>query len=210
MKQSTKRFASMIVGFFLILGTAILYFQFVQSAYQNAQRVKGQLLSEEAFLRDEEDVINQVKNLISSYQGQEQVQQAVSTALPMEEDVPGAIAQIAGIAIQSGLRVGSISVSAVAPQTKRAPAGSASSPAPKQGSFQSTLQKPIGTISLKIGLSGGYEDLKSFLLLLETNLLVFDVKSISMKPAAQSSNAKVAVYDAFEYDIAVTTYYQGQ
>ncbi len=209
MKQTTKRFTSMIIGSILMVGTIMLYFQFIQPAYENVQGIKAGLLSEGAFLRDEESVIQQVKNLISSYQSQTQIQQAVSIALPIQEDVAGAIAQISGIATQSAMSITSMNVSTVAPQIKQK-AASGVAGAPAEDSFQSTLQKPIGTTSLKITLVGGYENLKSFIALLETNLLVFDVKSISLKPLAQASNTKIIVRDAFEYEVAVTTYYQGK
>ena len=201
----------MMVGLVLLLGSLFLYFQFVQSAYQNVQGLKAKLLSEEAFLRDEADVIGKVKTLISSYQGQAQIRDAISTALPLKEDVAGAIAQVAGISEQSSIDIVSITVSTIPPPTKKAPAGTAAaSSAPKQRTFQGALQKPIGNFSLRISLTGGYESLKSFLSYLETNLLIFDVKSISVKPASAASNAKADVQDLFEFEVAVTTYYQGQ
>jgi Tfp pilus assembly protein PilO len=200
----------MIIGSILIVGTIVLYFQFVQPAYENAQGVKAKFKSEEKFLSDESGLITQVKNLISSYQEQEQIRQAVSIALPMKEDIAGAIAQISGIAAQSALSITSISVTTVAPQTKKNAAGGATGVSPAQGSFQTTLQKPLGTTSFKISLTGGYENLKSFIAFLEKNLLVFDVKSISLKPVANAPNLKIIVQDAFDYEVAVTTYYQGQ
>ena len=200
----------MIIGSILMVGAVVLYFQFVQPAYDKVQGIKAKRQSEEAFLRSEEDLIKQVKDLISAYQGQEKIRQAVSIALPMKEDVAGAITQISGIATQSALSITSIDVSAVAPQTKKKAASGASGASPAQGNFQSTLQKPMGSISFRVSLMGGYENLKSFIKLLETNLLIFDVKSISLKPSVQTSNSKIVVQDAFEYEVLVTTYYQGK
>lgn len=200
----------MIIGSILMVGAVVLYFQFVQPAYDKVQGIKAKRQSEEAFLRSEESLIKQVKDLISAYQGQEKIRQAVSTALPMEEDVAGAIAQISGIAAQSALGITAIDVSAVAPQAKRKVVSGVAGASLAQDNFQSALQKPLGTTSFKISLTGGYENLKSFIKLLETNLLVFDVKSISLKPSAQAASSKIVVQDAFEYEVLVTTYYQGQ
>ena len=199
-----------MVGLVLFAASLMLYLMFIQPAYQNVQGVKARFLSEEAFLRGEADVIEQVKKLISSYQGEDQIRAAVSEALPVKEDVAGTITQVSGLAEQSALNIISIGVSGVAPQTKKTSSGGVSgAPAPK-ASFRNSIQKPIGSVSFEMKLSGGYENLKNFISYLETNLLIFDVESISVKSLPASSNAKVATDDLFEFEVLATTYYQSQ
>jgi hypothetical protein len=78
----------------------------------------------------------------------------------------------------------------------------------------STVQiiKPLGQIVLQITAAGSYENLKSFLMGLETNIRIFDVQGISITPAQTpvvfGKNLNTVSPDLFTYNIKVVTYYQ--
>lgn len=202
MKQTTKRFLSLILGLVFLVGALVVFFEFVQPAYEDAQAIKSQQFSLRNFLDNEGATIKQVKDLISAYQGQGEVQQAVSLALPTTEDLAGAIAQLYGLAQNNGLIFESVSVSVslAAPSARIEEGGT--------GGATFALQKSIGSINFQLKLVGPYAALKAFVSRLETNLRIFDLKSLVIQPASQT--AKSAQVDLYNYDVGVASYYQGR
>ncbi len=211
MKQTTKRFASIVIGLVFLTAAFVIYFEFVQPAYDDAQSAKSAYVSEQQFLNAEQSTVKKVQDLISSYENQARIQDAVSSALPINEDVVGAIAQLYGLASQSSLALQSLTVSATGIQNASAkkPAAAAGA-APAAASFQASLQKPIGTVSIQLKLEGQYENLKQFISLLGTNIRVFDLKSLGIQPhaVAQGIGQAKIVQQAYNFDVGVTAYYQ--
>ncbi len=203
MKQTTKRFISLILGLAFLVGSLIVFFEFVQPAYDDAQDIKAKQLSLRSFLDNERATIKQVKNLLSAYQGQGEVQRAVSLALPPQEDLAGAISQLYGLAQQNnGLIFGSVSISlaSVAPPPRTGGSGISAAT-----SF--ALQKPVGSVNFQLKLTGTYEALKAFLFKLENNIRIFDLKNITIQPAGTSGKGP---QDLYNYDVVVTAYYQNR
>lgn len=208
----------MIVSLMFMVSALIIYFQFIQPAYEDAQTVKSELRSEQGFLEKERGTIDDLQKLITKYQGQVGIQDAVSERLPIGEDLAGAIAQLSGLIQQSSLVLESISVSVVAPQTTSL-AGKAAVTA---SNFQASLQKPTGSINFRAKLSGSYDNLKGLIHFLETNVRLFDVKLISIQPAnvsaapppsagqGKAAGAVTASQDFFDYEIMITAYYQAK
>ena len=196
MKQTTKRFLSMMGGLILLVSALVVYFEFITPVYSEVQEIKSKQIGSSRFLLDEQETIEKVRDLISSYQGQVKVQEVVSMALPSEEeDAPGALAQIYGLSKNSGLAMQSAAISSADAQSV--------SDADKSAAF--SLQKPIGQVSFNLRLNGSYADLKGFLSLLETNIRVFDLVSISVQ---QSGLGEDAPKDFYGYNMTVVAYYQ--
>jgi len=198
MKQATKRFLSLTLSLFFIVGAVIIYFSFIQLAYQDLQGEKEKVLSKEIFLSTQQAAIGKVKDFIASYSGGGSLQgisDAVSTALPPGEETSNALVQLSGILGQSGLtlKVMNFSVSGI---KNIAPAASGKSPAQSK-----KLAKPYGTIRIQTQFSGSYENLKRFLEKLETSLRIFDVENITFAPLDRGK-------DNFSYNMTVVTYYQ--
>ncbi|HUZ93046.1 MAG TPA: hypothetical protein VNG29_03575 [Candidatus Paceibacterota bacterium] len=214
MKQSTKRFASLLIGLLFLFAALIVYFELIAPAYQNAQSAKAQYLSQQSFLTSEEATIKKVQDLIANYQSQSQVQDAVSSALPLSPDIPGAITQITGVARQSALAVQTISVQAQGIQNVQSVAAA---PAPGStvntaaANFAGSLEKPIGTILLSVKMSGQYENIKQFISLLATNIRLFDPESVDIEPiaAAQGVGSSTVIQQNYNFTVNVATYYQG-
>lgn len=193
MKQTTKRFISLLGGLGLLVGALVLYFEFVEPAYQDVQAIKSQQLGRQLFLESEQGAIKKVQELISAYQAQASVQEAVSLALPAEEDLSGALAQLNGLARASGLTLGSV---VFAPGGARSEAG-------ETGKKLFALQRPVRTLLLNARLTGQYEDLKTFLSRLETNVRLFDLLNLSLQPSVAGAGSNI-----FTYELSLATYYQ--
>lgn len=182
----------MIAGLLFLVSSLVVYFQFIQPAYEDAQNIKAQQLSQQNFLDSEKAVVKQVQDLISSYEGQVQIQQAVSAALPLSPDAAGALAQLYGLAQDNSLVVQSVSVGFSG--------GSGG------GVSQFSLQKPVGTINFQLNVVGTYESFKTFLSMLETNIRIFDLKSLNIQPTSATGGKSAP--DLYNYGLTVSAYYQ--
>lgn len=190
----------MILGLVFLVAALVVYFDFIEPVYGETEQIKAQQLGLENFLGKEKEAISKIQNLINAYQGQGEVRQAVSLAFPGDEDAVGALAQLYGLAQSSGLNLQFVSVSA---------AGRVQKSASEEGIGAGTsFIKPTGTSVFQIKLFGSYEDLKVFLSRLETNMRIFDLKSLVVEPNL-TSTGKLS-QTSYNYDLSVATYYQSQ
>ncbi len=205
MKQETKRLSSLILAALILVGAFMVYFEFIMPAYTNVETIKGQEESEAALYANETQIVNQGKSLLATYQSDASSSQLVAMALPVGQDVSGALAQIYGIAANTGVAIQQTGISIQAVTSQGATAGSQIANAAAAGS----VIKPTGTVSFQITGSGSYESFKNFLLGLETNIRIFDVTAISLQPdAILATKTQAANQDMFTYTMTVVTYYQ--
>ena len=199
MKQTTKRFLSVILGLILLILSFVVYIDFIVPAYASAQSLKAQILSLDNFLTAEKDAVSKVQNLISAYKSEEDLQRAVSLALPQNEDVVGAVAQVSGLIQISGVSLESLSTLSVTSGGQKP----AKTPLDK-----SSFVTPIGTSVIQFKLVGPYDNLKIFLSRLETNMRIFDIKTLVLQPTATAAGRNAQ--PVYSYDVSVGTYYQAQ
>lgn len=180
----------MIISFSLFVATLIIYFSLIVPANNDGQAVKAEMLSRENFINSQKSAINQVKNLITSYKGEGQLQEVVSSILPFSGDLAGSFSQMNGLIQANHLLFNNF-------------IAGAPSELPSAGDQSSQLQiKGYGSIDFQIQITGTYEDFKAFLANVETNIRIFDVKKIDIEPAGKSNQ------DLYNYNLTVTTYYQ--
>lgn len=190
MKQATKRFLSLIISFSLFVVTLIIYFSLIVPANNDGQAVKAEMISRQNFINSQKSAINQVKNLIASYKGEGQLQEVVSSILPFSGDLAGSFAQVNGLSQANHLLLNTFI---------------AGTPVelPSAGDKSSQLQiKGYGSSDFQLQITGTYEDFKSFIANMETNIRVFDIKKIDIQPAGKPNQ------DLYNYNLTVATYYQ--
>jgi Tfp pilus assembly protein PilO len=200
MKQSSKRLWSLLIAFLFVLAAFLCFFDLVQPEYQSVETLRSQQLGEANYLVAQTALVKQAQTVLNTYQNESQNTSNISLAMPSGQDVAGALAQIQGIAVNSGIAVVNIGVTAPELQVKTANASS-------------TAMKPIGSFTFNISATGSYESFKNFLSELETNIRVFDVKSVSFQPittVAAVAGKPTAGRDIFSYNVTVATYYQPQ
>lgn len=197
----------------LIVASLLIYLQFIQPAYNEAQSLKAQKNGLQTFIDSEKTLVKQVESLVNSYEGQGQIQQAVSDVLPASPDIAGATAQLYGLAQANGLSVRSFTITVSKKPTKKNAAPVDASGVPQPATFAASLQKPVSTVTFEALVGGSYENFKSFLSALETNVRIFDVKKISLQQtsmAGSGGKTSSAAQDFFDYNVTVTTYYQNK
>lgn len=182
----------------MVIGALFVFFSLIQPAYRESQEVKGQILSKENALKNEQSAATQVQNLLEQYRGDQSPQLAVSSALPLTNDQSEVVHQLQSLASMNQLAVQSIAVSqpAARPLGQTAPAG--------RGGVASTasLVKPVGVVSIQMRVSGPYASFRAFLEHIETNIRVTDVSAIVIAPVGTSSQ------DFYNFDLTLSTYYQ--
>jgi len=214
MKQDTKRFSSIIFAGLLLAGALIVYFEFIIPSYGNLEMLKGQVESEQQLYGNEKQISTNVNSLLASYNSNSSTSQLVDMALPVGEDLSGALAQVYGLAQNSNVTVQSTGISVQAVQA--ATGGSTAPTAPPGGSglaaaaSTGSIIKPTGSISIQISGTGSYESIKSFLQGLESNIRIFDVTGMTLQPASGPDTKTGATQDLFTYSLTATTYYQAQ
>jgi Tfp pilus assembly protein PilO len=195
MKQSAKRFASSILSLFLLIGTFVVFFNFLQPAYREVAELKGRLLSLREFKAEQEAALKDIQALIGAYNESQEVRETVALALPLSPSLAEAVAQVNGLVINNGLSAQSYGLSAVSEPVL-------SEEARRSLGAASIVVQPTSPISFNLRLSGSYGDFKNFLKQLETNVRIFDVKSLNLQPIGRPEQ------DLYAYDLTVATYYQ--
>lgn len=203
MKQITKRLMSMMIGVLLVFGAAVVYFNLIQPADQEAQSLKSELYSKESVLETQKAAIEQVEKLIKEYEGEGKLQDLISQALPTKAELASAMAQIAGLITNNGLKLKSLAFG-VSGIENVALAG-------EEGAQGLSLVKPIGAIRIQASFSGSYEDGKRLIENIENNLRIFEVVDFGFTPPGKekgSTDPKAKIPD-YTYGLTVVTYYQG-
>ncbi len=196
MKQSTKRFISIIVSLLFLTAAVVVYFTFIQSEYQATMLVKAERDKRQDFVDNQTKNIKTIDSLINSYNSGASAQRIVSAAIPVGADNASLIAQVNAVAAANGLQVQSFSVG-------NAPVASASASSSKaSASAAESVRRPLGTITFQVRLAGTYNGIKAFLQGIENNIRVMDVKNISFAPL-NKENA-----DAYSVDATISAYYQ--
>lgn len=191
----------MILGLLLLAAALVVYFELILSAYGSAESVKAEMLGLQSFLGGQKPVIGRIQELISAYQSQGRLEEAISLALPAKQDSAGALAQIYGLSQSSDLDLLSATLSVTAVENlSRARSG-------ETVSLRASIQKPVGTTVVRMRLGGPYEGLKSFIERLETNIRIFNVRSLTIQPIL---TAQRSTQNLFTYDLEVAAYHQAK
>lgn len=185
----------MIISFLLFAATLIVYFNLIVPANDDEQEVKAQVISRQEFIDSQKAAISQVQKLINSYKGEGDFQNAVSSILPSFPDLAGAFSQISGL-----IQINKILMQSMAVGTATNHEDSTSGAKDKQ--FQQIAAKPYSSVDFQFRMVGTYENFKSFMKNLETNIRIFDVKRIDMQPSGKPNQ------DVYIYDLTVSAYYQ--
>jgi Tfp pilus assembly protein PilO len=179
----------------MAIGALVVFFNLIQPAYRESQEIKGQILTKENALKNEQSAATQVQNLLDQYRGDQSPQIAVSSALPPENDQAQVVHQIQSLAGANRLGVQSVSVSQPAAKPLARTSGSAATQ-------ESSLVKPVGVISAQIRVTGSYANFKAFLASIETNIRVTDISSLVISPVGLPNQ------DFYNFDLILSTYYQ--
>ena len=191
MKSSTRRLLSFVIACLFLFVALIVFLNFLRPAYHEAQVLKGQRVSLQNFISNQEATIAQVERVIKEYEGSQNPKEVVTMALPRAKNEAELLNQLSVLADKNALAIQNVNVN---------PPGSRA--ASRTGVSSSTLVKPLNVISVQMRVAGSYLAFKSFLSAIETNLRIMDVGGIAVQPVGRSNQ------DFYNFDITVQSYYQ--
>lgn len=198
MKHSAKRLFSMVLGLGMMVAAFVIFFSFTRPAYEGIQQIRNEKYTFDLELENKRQAIEDVANLIEAHASDSSFSESISLVFPTSTELSSALAQIHSLAVDiNKLTLVSVNVSQSGSQIRESSGGARANGV--------SLEKPIQTVSFDLNLIGSYGNLKKFLEMIENNIRLFDVDSVSLTPAG--SGAKVPV-DLYNYQVKITTYYQ--
>ncbi|MFA6354091.1 MAG: hypothetical protein WCX12_00145 [Candidatus Paceibacterota bacterium] len=204
MKQSGKRIFSMIFSLALVAAAIITYLNFGQPAYIEVKDLRNQVASETKFVASQREALDGIQKLIRNFNEMSKDQEQISKSLPIGADTYGIITNISSLAEMNSLSLQSLGFSEPKILNKNNGIGQ---PIANASGTQKNILKQLNSISVNIKLIGTYENLKGFIRNLEKNILIFDVRNVSISPSSGSNNAKQSL-QIYSFDITAETYYQ--
>jgi Tfp pilus assembly protein PilO len=195
MRQSAKRLISSLVSLFFVIGAFIVFFDFLQPKYGELVDLKSQVESKRIQLETEQRIVGDVKKLVNTFNSSANDRLQAGFSLPTSTMAAEALAQIHGIAATNHMLTAQ-SYGVTVPQDQ------VTSEDTRRQNGQTVLSQPVVPISIQARFIGSYGEFKGFLRNVETNVRIFDVKSISIQPASKANQ------DLYNFDIRVVAYYQ--
>ena len=200
MRASTKRILSAALSLIFIFCAFIVFGVLIKPSYEETQKLRAEVLSRQNFLQNQKSLIEQFKKLVAQYNSQEKVEENISLILPQKPGIGEALTQINGLLDLNHLNVLSFNIG---------------KPLLQSYSLYDTnltktqVIKPLGTIDINFKVIGNYSDFKNFLNQIETNIRIFNIKSLNISSAIDMSGNKNQIQSRIlSYDISITTYYQ--
>ena len=188
MRASTKRFYSILLGIAFFAGAMYVYSNYARSAYDKVKVLKGERAAKIRLLDESQKAVEIVDTLLAKYQSLSSLQDSISRALPVGEEIPAILNQIQGLASLDGrkMEIDSISFQYL----------------PIEYPKEKTFLRPYGAIRVSVRMRSNYADLKSFLSALQKNIRLLDISSLKIDGGGKGSNP------ALTFDLAVDAYYQ--
>ena len=200
MRASTKRILSAMLSLLFIFSAFVIVAILIKPAYEETQKLKADALSRENALNNQKVLVDQFKKLLSQYDSQEKVQENLSLILPQNPAIGEALTQINGLLDLNHLNVLSFNINRPLLQSYSSS---------NINSTSTQVIKPLGTIDINFKVVGNYSDFKNFLNQLETNIRIFNIKTLNISPVIIVSGDKNQSQNkTLSYDISITTYYQ--
>ncbi len=188
----------MVTSLLLIGGALITFLNFIRPVYAEVQKLKGEVLVRERFVANEQEAVKKVQQLISAYNNKIEFRNLISLTLPLTVDVSGALTQLAGLVQNDTLGAQSFSMN----EEGGSSFGEGGGVEPQAQGGALHLTRPLGKLALQVSFTGSYDNIKSLLEKIESNIRVFDVASFSIAPTGKPNQ------DLYKVDLKVATYYQ--
>jgi len=185
MKPSLKRLIGVSLSLIFLMGALFVFSAFILPTTDTIQQLRGEKVALSELYDTELGRVETVRQVFEQFGGISNLQDTLSLALPVEEDIPSIINQVNGIARTSGIVIDSIDVQLLSVRS----------------TDQESAIRPIGTVRIVLDVQGAYESIKLYLQSLETNVRIMDVQKLNVQGGAEESQV-------LRYNIIVDAYYQ--
>ncbi len=190
MKASSKRILSILIAILILVASLFVYSSFIKPAYSEIKDLRSEVASRLNLIAENESSLEQIQKLLGEYQNVAQLKETISLIFPTEQDLPQVVNQITSLANINKLTIDQLAAGqlAIKPST------------------HSTSIKGKGTLRFSFHLNGSYENFKSFLQNLETNMSLMDLVNLKIEPSAKTKAGE----NNFSYNMTIDRYYQSE
>jgi len=185
MTPAIKRLIGVSISLIFLIGSLIIFSSMILPTSKEVQDLRGERDALNILLEEESVKLDTLKKLFGEYGGIANLQSTLSMALPTEEDLPGLINQLNGIANTTGIVIKTLDIQTL----------------PNRSANVDGAIGPIGTINLSLDVIGSYESIKTYIDALETNIRIIDVQSLRLDGGTEGGGV-------LEYEIVIHAYYQ--
>ncbi|MEK7168255.1 MAG: hypothetical protein AAB698_00810 [Patescibacteria group bacterium] len=189
MKASNKRILSILTAILMIIASLFVYSSLIRPAYSEIKNLRAEVAGRLDLINRNKASVEQVQKLLSEYQSISQAKEMTSLVLSSEQNISQAVNQVVGLADLNGLSIELLAVQQLAIKPSNQP----------------NLVKGVGILRFNLRLAGSYENFKSFIGNLETNVNLMDLANLKIE-----SGAKTKAGDSFSYTMIVDSYYQAK
>lgn len=172
MKSSTKRILSVAFSFIFLIGTVVIYTNFILPQMKEVQDKRASVDTKETLFEDQKGKVEKVKNLITQSQGMGAIRDMVSLAIPENPQVTELIYQIDAIVNVSQVAITDFSIEPLILAKEKDP-----------------LVKQIGKIRVQMKLVGSYGSIKNFVQSIENNIRIASVETMDMQPVTSTGQS---------------------
>jgi Tfp pilus assembly protein PilO len=195
MKETAKRNISLILVIVFFGAAMIVFFTLSWPNLTKVFDLNSVLNESKKEYENQNQSLQLAKSIIEQYKNLNDVNQAVSLTMPKTDEIYNIIVQLNKIAESSGMSIEGLSLKEVINNNEL-----------DDSNNRQNLVKPYRTISINTSLNGSYESFKTWLELVETNIRLMDVKSVSFEGVNLSSNKSINNF--FNFNVNLDIYYQ--
>lgn len=192
MRVSTKRILSIGLAGIFFIGAFFMYSQFIRGEMEAINEKRATLSTKETLFKNQNDAISQVQSSFSQFQNAQDVKKKIELAVPSGVDTISALRQIEAISKRTGVTLTSLSF--------------------KENSSQSATTraffKKVNALEVSLSVAGGYESIREFLRLFETNARIVNVKEFNYQSALGQIGGQSRAGGPEQMNIKVEMYYQ--
>jgi len=185
MKDSTKRFYSLIASFAMAIGALFVYTTMINPVLTEVQNLRGERQAKQNTFDDYKETIEATNSVLARTRSLSALTEAFNQSLPSSESIPSLLNQLYGLA-----RLNNVIVTSIDFQTL-----------PIEVTSPDSIAKPLGKIRSTIKCVGNYADMKDYAKSLETNIRLMDIDSLDIADGNRQNPSLV-------YTITVDAYYQ--
>jgi len=185
MRASTKRVLSIIAAGLCIIAVLLVYTSLIQPELKSVERLRSLVSSKENLFESQKKAVSDVRALLEQVQGVASVEEAVTRALPLRENVTYALSEFQALTKANSLTVDHFIVRPLAYESKVQP-----------------IVKRLGVLEVESSVTGSYEGIKNFIRGVETSARLMNVKTVTINSTPQSAE------DVFTTTLVFQLFYQ--
>src|SRR3990167_2197727 len=168
MKGSSKRALVILISVSLLIVSVTIYSYFIKPLYGEIYNLKTKEIGLSETYATYESLNNQFQNILEQYQNSGELQNQLSIILPSELNAPYALGQVIGIAKLNNLEIQTLTIKPLTIISAK-------------NNSSDDLVKDIGTLRISARFSGTYENFKSFLKGIETNIMISNTSDFKIE-----------------------------